>query len=568
MFSSTGEGRTISRYWWFAAFLLAVLLWSIGIERPVDLPAWHELDYSSIARNFVREGNNIFYPRIDWRGSGPGFTEMEFPIVPWIMAQVFRVFGIHEIVGRLLSLACMLSSLFVFRKLALKLLPEPAAFAATLFFLVSHEIVMVATAIQPESLMFLCYLLAAYCFLDWYESQSWFSYGFAAFSFACAILVKSPAAHLAILFFLWALMQDGLKAFRKPSLYLFAVLSFAPALLWYSHAASLWHQFHNSMGVSNEDHWFGMDMLRRPKVFLNLFMMDLVFVFGIGGVLTAAASVIKDRLASPVNRFALSWCLAVAIYLIVILRTSAGYWAAYYHVVAVPPIALLFGAGLYQVAAWRRIAPWLAVPAILITAFFLWLNHRDLSRMPGVLQDLAVAHSTVAVLLVLIVIAFSVTVLLASLLPKKSSSNSSLTYSLAIAAGCFTYFLVSGQLLLGTWKTDHDRTPLYQTAASFQDKIPTTSLIVASGGICSDSSGHRVANDAPNMFYWLDLKGFTTCEGHESAADLQSYIKQGARYFIVNKSSFAEQPDLESNLRHSYPVVADGPAAMIFKLAD
>jgi hypothetical protein len=75
-----------------------------------------------------------------------------------------------------------------------------------------------------------------------------------------------------------------------------------------------------------------------------------------------------------------------------------------------------------------------------------------------------------------------------------------------------------------------------------------------------------VANDAPNMFYWLDRKGFTTCEGHESIAQLRSLAARGARYYIADKASVAQQPGFESELRRSFPVLVDCAAAVLFEL--
>src|SRR4029077_7395386 len=46
------------------------------VDRPMDdrtLAPWREADYIQIARNFYRDGLNIFYPRVDWRGDPPGY---------------------------------------------------------------------------------------------------------------------------------------------------------------------------------------------------------------------------------------------------------------------------------------------------------------------------------------------------------------------------------------------------------------------------------------------------------------------------------------------------------------
>jgi 4-amino-4-deoxy-L-arabinose transferase-like glycosyltransferase len=549
---------------WVFIFLLAATLWSIHINRPVDLPVWHEFDYSSIARNFLHEGNNIFYPRIDWRGDGPGFTEMEFPIVPWIMAQLYQIFGVHEVVGRLLSLVFMLLSLLVFSRLALKVLPECGALVAALFFVVSHEVTEVATTIQPEALLLLFYLMAVYFFVSWYEKPDFSLYSLAVISFSCAMLVKSPAAHLAIFFLLWALYKDGRKAFRRPALWLFAPLPFVPVLWWYAHASGLWHQFHNSMGVSNEDHWIGLDILKRPKVIANLLSIDILLVCGGGGLLVVLAALARNKLKSLVNRLAVSWCVAIAIYFIVIMRTAAGYWAAYYHVVAVPPIALLFAAGLqaYRGLPWRKILVWSSFTGLLLVGGFAIAGRRDITHLPGVYQDLLSAHSSVIALLILAALSGLVTAFCfksgANFNPKPSGA--------LIIIGCFTYFFISGQLLLGAWKAFTTPSQQFVCAACFQGKLAPNALIVTSGGICFDPGGHRVANDAPNMFYWLDRKGFTTCEGHESLAELNSLAARGARYYIADKASVTQQPGFEAELRKAFPVVAECDTAWLFDL--
>jgi len=42
-----------------------------GIDQGTPLLQWRETDIAAIARNFEREGMNILYPCIDWRGTGP-----------------------------------------------------------------------------------------------------------------------------------------------------------------------------------------------------------------------------------------------------------------------------------------------------------------------------------------------------------------------------------------------------------------------------------------------------------------------------------------------------------------
>ena len=104
-------------------FLLGAAVRTILLPRPVDQPSSRECDLAGIARNYYREGMNLFYPRIDWRGNSPGYGEMESPIYPWIMAALYQVFGCHEVIGRVLSYVASVLGLVIFFWLAQEVLP-------------------------------------------------------------------------------------------------------------------------------------------------------------------------------------------------------------------------------------------------------------------------------------------------------------------------------------------------------------------------------------------------------------------------------------------------------------
>ena len=44
-------------------FVVGAGVRAINIWRPVDRPTWRECDEAGIARNYYREGMNIFYPK-------------------------------------------------------------------------------------------------------------------------------------------------------------------------------------------------------------------------------------------------------------------------------------------------------------------------------------------------------------------------------------------------------------------------------------------------------------------------------------------------------------------------
>src|SRR4030095_11802561 len=87
----------------FAVTLFGVLLRLIEIRQPfVDHWSWRQADVAMIAENFYRHGFNIFYPQINWAGPAPGYVGTEFPLVPFLAAGLYQIFGVQDWIGRAL----------------------------------------------------------------------------------------------------------------------------------------------------------------------------------------------------------------------------------------------------------------------------------------------------------------------------------------------------------------------------------------------------------------------------------------------------------------------------------
>ncbi len=85
-----------------------------GFHNPIlDHPGWRQGDTAAIARNFATLQYNILYPQTDYDGPPPNYVELELQIVPFLAATLYRVFGIHEGFGRLISIAFGLGTIVV-----------------------------------------------------------------------------------------------------------------------------------------------------------------------------------------------------------------------------------------------------------------------------------------------------------------------------------------------------------------------------------------------------------------------------------------------------------------------
>ncbi|MFY9665407.1 MAG: glycosyltransferase family 39 protein [Candidatus Cybelea sp.] len=101
--------RSLARiYWWVGlsgVLLVALVLRIHGIHDLIlDHPGWRQGDTAAIARNFARLRFNIMYPQTLYNGAPPNYVELELQIVPFLAASLYKVFGVHEIFGRIIAL--------------------------------------------------------------------------------------------------------------------------------------------------------------------------------------------------------------------------------------------------------------------------------------------------------------------------------------------------------------------------------------------------------------------------------------------------------------------------------
>src|SRR5262245_16183335 len=97
----------------------AVSLRLFHITAPfTDLHAWRQLDTVGMARNFYEGSFWPFDPQVDW-GGRHGYLEAECPLVPALIAVVYRIVGPHEIVGRLIIIAFSTGLVWATYRLAL-----------------------------------------------------------------------------------------------------------------------------------------------------------------------------------------------------------------------------------------------------------------------------------------------------------------------------------------------------------------------------------------------------------------------------------------------------------------
>jgi 4-amino-4-deoxy-L-arabinose transferase-like glycosyltransferase len=248
----SGGRVTAARLFWPATLAIAIVgtvLRLKGIHDPIfDHPGWRQGDTAAIARNFAQLQYDILFPQVDYNGPPPNYVELELQIVPFLAATLYKLFGVHEIFGRLISLAFGVATiplLAVFgRWLWRGALPGIAAAAA---YAVLPGAWYYSHTFMPDTAMVFFATAALYAGARWIiddEARSWRHWWPAALLLMLAFLAKPVAVVAAVPLAACAVARLGWRgAAARPQLWALAGVAFVPLALYdrFVAAHAEWH---------------------------------------------------------------------------------------------------------------------------------------------------------------------------------------------------------------------------------------------------------------------------------------------------------------------------------------
>lgn len=238
-----------------AILILGLVLRLRGIGSPLlDHPGWRQGDTGAIARNFATLEYNIFRPQADYNGPPPNYVELELQIVPFIAATLYKIFGVHEIFGRSISMCFSLATVALLAQFGRWLFRSTAAgLTAALLFATYPGSVYYGRTFMPDSAMVFFLTAALYVttrYLVEQKAASWRGFGLAALLLALALLAKPVAIVALVPVGVVMLARFGLRgALLRPQ---HAIL-FATALvpLWlYDRSISEVAEWHWASGIT------------------------------------------------------------------------------------------------------------------------------------------------------------------------------------------------------------------------------------------------------------------------------------------------------------------------------
>jgi hypothetical protein len=255
---------TAARQFWIAALAftaVGALLRFKGIHSPIfDHPGWRQGDTAAIARNFAQLQYNVFFPQTDYNGPPPNYVELELQIVPFLAATLYKIFGVHEVFGRLISLGFGVATIPVLAAFARWLFrSDVAGIAAAAAFAVLPGAWYYSHSFMPDTAMVfftVCALYACARFVlrdpqdDKVDEGRWWGWWPAAVLLMLAFLAKPVAVVAAIPVAACAVGRFGWRgALMRPQLWALAAAAFVP-LLAYDAFVSSHAEWHWTSGIT------------------------------------------------------------------------------------------------------------------------------------------------------------------------------------------------------------------------------------------------------------------------------------------------------------------------------
>ena len=341
-----GKYRSI----FYGIIVIACLLRLYGITLPlIESHQLRQAQTADVARNLYYDKMDIFHTRMSFIGDGVKPAILEFPLMHGITALAYYVFGVHEIIGRIVSILFSIGALLVMYGLARQFLSVPASLAAMGLYGLSPMNIFFSRAFMPESSMLFFMIGAVYFFLVWLDSKITRYYVLGLLFMILACLTKFTAAViLAPILTAWFLKERWtiLKNSKFWAYFLVSSVSILGWMAWAHHVNSINPAL---AGAS----WFDMATAGRG-VWQQLFKLS--FYKFVGGsiiflLLTPIGFIgmIAGLLYIPCGwkrSVLFMWLAAILAYFIVLSGANSGH--IYYHLHLLPPAAVLFGYGVQK----------------------------------------------------------------------------------------------------------------------------------------------------------------------------------------------------------------------------
>jgi len=253
---------------------IVVAIRLVNINMPIlEGTATRQVQTAMIAKNFYINGFNLLYPQVDFLGPGPGYLVLEFPLLN-LIAAVFYVLcgGVHEWIGRLISISFFAGSVIFLFNLIKKLFEERTALITIVVYSISPLGLIYSRAFMPDFEMMFFFIGALYFMYQWSQGDKDRFFWFSAIFAMMAMLSKIQAFCICIPLLAMIWQRQHLSFLFKARSWAYFLIVSIPVLLWYMHAKNV-HQVYSPVESCNfqASNWFRPHLFISPRFYIEVF---------------------------------------------------------------------------------------------------------------------------------------------------------------------------------------------------------------------------------------------------------------------------------------------------------
>lgn len=187
--------------------------------RPQGFHQWRQTIGLSFALNYFQHGMIFFLPEVHHLVADKGvsgYTATEFPLLYFIHAALWKVFGVHEFIPRLVNGALLLAGLFsIFKIISRRLNIFWGIFLPLLFF-TSPIVAYYSISFLPDSPAFGIALISLFCFDEFTENQNYkYLHWFISLSIIAGLLKVTSAMVFASVFMIFVFEKAGVRFLKN-----------------------------------------------------------------------------------------------------------------------------------------------------------------------------------------------------------------------------------------------------------------------------------------------------------------------------------------------------------------
>jgi 4-amino-4-deoxy-L-arabinose transferase-like glycosyltransferase len=298
---------------------------------------------------------NPFEPQVNW-GGADGRAESEFPLLPAIVAAIYKVAGPDVTWGRLTVVLFSVGAVLLTYLLARELQGHSAGLAAATLVAASPGAVFYGRAFMPDSVMMFFSLGALLGFVRYFANGSRRALVLGSIGLALTVLVKLPGVIVVAPILAAAWSVGRWKVLRDRAFLLAIVLPGLVSLAWYAHAYAIYLDTGLTFGVFGTtktypltvapDHWptafskWSSWELLTSGDFYQTMLTRLYYLHltPAGFALSAVGLVLCRRQAW--RRIADAWLVAMLVFILAAGEGNMGH--DYYQLPLVPIAAIYF----------------------------------------------------------------------------------------------------------------------------------------------------------------------------------------------------------------------------------